>query len=157
MFMSLIIVLCDVCLFKVKWVFPLKFTFTHICINNYVFNTNYWLYVVFLLFSFLFHAVFVLGLWAMYAECLNKRMFCSVLFWCCFVDCWSGIGLRIRCINIARTLSEYESKHESSICKFNSMCLLRNTYIQVYSKINKTKHSEKNIDLQKSIKHHWTE
>ena len=32
---------------------------------------NYWL---------LFHAVFVLRLWAMYAECLNKYMFCSVLF-----------------------------------------------------------------------------
>ena len=31
-------------------------------------------------FIFLFHAVFVLRLWAMYAECLNKCMFCSVLF-----------------------------------------------------------------------------
>ena len=35
----------------------------------------------FSLFIFLFHAVFVLRLWAMYAECLNKYMFCSVLFW----------------------------------------------------------------------------
>ena len=35
-------------------------------------------------FIFFFHAVFVLRLWAMYAECLNKYMFCSVLifkFW----------------------------------------------------------------------------
>ena len=46
-----------------------------------------WYYLIidfmfyFLLFSFLFHALFVLGLWAMYAECLNERMFCSVLFY----------------------------------------------------------------------------
>ena len=36
----------------------------------------------FSLFIFLFHAVFVLRLWAMYAECLNKYMFCSVLITC---------------------------------------------------------------------------
>ena len=74
--LPLIIVLCDVCLFKVKWVFPLKFTFSHVCmlIIMYVILPNYWLFS-----SFRFPAVFVLGLWAMYAECLNKLMFCSVI------------------------------------------------------------------------------
>ena len=62
-----------------------KYLFESICyvcmlIIMYVIIPNYWLwFFFFLLFIFLFHAVFVLGLWAMYAECLNKYMFCSVL------------------------------------------------------------------------------
>ena len=77
--MSLIIVRCDVGLFKIKCFFQFKFTFSYVN----VILPNYWLYVLFFFFSlfiFLFHAVFVLRLWAMYAECLNKYMFCSVLF-----------------------------------------------------------------------------
>ena len=52
-------------------------TFSHVCmlIIMYLILPNYWLYVF--LHTFLFHAVFVLGLWAMYAHCLNKRMLCS--------------------------------------------------------------------------------
>ena len=78
MFMSLIIGRCDVGLFKVKCFFQFKFTFSHVymLISMYVILPNYWLYVVFSsfhfsFFIFLFHAVFVLRLWAMYAECLN--------------------------------------------------------------------------------------
>jgi len=48
MFVSLIIVLCDVCLFKVNCFFPLKFTFSHVCmlIIMYLILHNYCLYVV---------------------------------------------------------------------------------------------------------------
>ena len=86
MFMSLIIVLCDVCLYKVKSFFALQFTFSHVCmlILMYLILPNYWIYVVS---SFLFSfpcSICVIWLWfwlwARYAECLNKRMFCSVLF-----------------------------------------------------------------------------
>ena len=62
MFMSLIRVLCEVCLFKVKCFFPLKFTFSHVCmlIIMFLILHNYYFYVFD--FPFLFHAIFVLGL-----------------------------------------------------------------------------------------------
>ena len=41
MFMSLIIVLCDVCLFKVKWVFSITiYILKCLYANNFVFNTT---------------------------------------------------------------------------------------------------------------------
>ena len=41
MFMSLIIVLCEVCLFKVKCFFSIKiYILTCLYVNNYVFNST---------------------------------------------------------------------------------------------------------------------
>jgi len=40
MFMSLIIVLCDVCLFKVKCFFIKNYILTCVYVNHYIFNTT---------------------------------------------------------------------------------------------------------------------